>query len=122
MRRCLWCTVGDRDGHYELARDMGYPTSWQNDNGFIDIQDPLLGPYQEGSHGYKADAERIIENMPNIERCADPIGGDRKRQDAGRMFTSLRTKPQPLDGSGAFRLWSALTGARWRRDIEARAR
>jgi hypothetical protein len=100
---------------------MECPVPRRNDDEAIAIHDPLLGPYREGSHGYETDAGRIIENMPNIERCADPIGGDRKRQDAGRMFTSLRTKPQPLDGSGAFRLWGAPTGARWRRDIEARA-
>jgi hypothetical protein len=101
---------------------MECPVPRRNDDEAIAIHDPFLGPYQEGSHGYKADAERIIENMPNVERCADPIGGDRKRQDAGRMFTSLRKKPQPLDGSGAFRLRGALIGARWRRDIEAHAR
>ena len=69
---------------------MGYPTSWQNDNGFIDIQDPLLGPYQEGSRGCKADAGWTIAE---ICYCQAAGGAHRQRPGAAKYGTDVYFLP-----------------------------
>ena len=70
----------------------------KDDDGLIAIQDPFLGPYQEGSRGCKADAGWTIAE---ICYCQAAGGAHRQRTRAAKYGTDIRF----LAGEATISVW-----------------
>jgi hypothetical protein len=106
MRRCLWCTVSDRDGHYEWLGIWDTQSHGKMTMDLLTSRIRSLAPTKKDHEDAKQTPVGPLQKCANVKQRAEPIDNGQERQNTGRMFISLQVKPQSLCGFGA------LVGAR----------